>query len=213
MSYYKHFVSVRIRSNVCRQNAGLLPLRRQYSKVIKIHSSTAAYNICSDCILVPSLSRRFAENPNELTELIAHSVKLTTGSESSHLAKIVADVIKKRLPKDYPWPGNVRELAQCVRRVIIKRDYTPEASTAEQGREAKLTAEDLINHYCAYLYDKYQTYQKVAEITKLDRRTVKKHIKNYSKNFNLKRNISFYGKKKDYVKRLKAGKFEKDLDT
>jgi DNA-binding NtrC family response regulator len=148
------------------------------------------YRLCSDCILVPSLSRRIAENPNELTELIAHSIKLITGSESSHLAKIVADVIKKRLPKDYPWPGNVRELAQCVRRVIIKRDYTPETTTADHSREANLTAEisagtvtseDLINHYCAYLYDKYQTYQKVAEITKLDRRTVKKHIKNYAK--------------------------------
>ena len=33
--------------------------------------------------------------------------------------------IDSNLGRDYAWPGNFRELEQCVRNVMIRRDYQP----------------------------------------------------------------------------------------
>jgi DNA-binding NtrC family response regulator len=143
------------------------------------------YRLCSDCIYVPGLQNRIEENPRELDELVAHTVRQITGEESEPLVKTVLDVINKKLGANYAWPGNVRELAQCVRRIIIKRDYqgqsiSPAADAKSEllaGIEAgTLDAETLLNAYCKLLYQKHGTYEEVARQTKLDRRTVKKHI-------------------------------------
>jgi DNA-binding NtrC family response regulator len=94
-------------------------------------------------------------------------------------------VIRKKLGTNYPWPGNVRELAQCVRRIIIKRDYQGEiAPTPHDAKSALLAgiesgaydAQTLLNAYCKLLYQKHGTYEEVARRTGLDRRTVKKHL-------------------------------------
>ena len=142
------------------------------------------YRLCSDCIAVPSLQQRVHENPDELDELIAHTVELITGTRSGQLIRTVVEVIEKRLGRDYPWPGNVRELAQCVRRVIVKRDYQGDTADAgdSQGQfiadieGGALDADGLLGGYCAMLYQRYGTYEQVARVTGLDRRTVKKHI-------------------------------------
>jgi sigma-54 dependent transcriptional regulator, flagellar regulatory protein len=143
------------------------------------------YRLCSDCIYVSGLQKRIEENPHELDELVAHTVRQITGEESQQLVETVLDVIDKKLGKNYPWPGNVRELAQCVRRIIIKRDYQGEiAARAADSKSALLAgiesgtfdAETLLNTYCKLLYQKYGTYEEVARKTKLDRRTVKKHL-------------------------------------
>ena len=42
-------------------------------------------------------------------------------------------------------------------------------------------AEALLAEYCASLYSRFCTYEEVARITKLDRRTVKKYIQMHSK--------------------------------
>jgi DNA-binding NtrC family response regulator len=142
------------------------------------------YRLCSDCITVPSLKERTGENPNELWELVAHSVRLISGQESEDMVKMVIEVIDKKLGRGYHWPGNVRELAQCVRSVIIKRDYEgsqAEAESLESKLQAEieaggLTAGELLSRYCALLYKQYGTYEEVGRKTGLDRRTVKKHI-------------------------------------
>lgn len=141
------------------------------------------YRLCSDCIFVPGLHQRLRENPHELTELIAHTVRIITGADSLELVEMVADVIKKRLGPDYTWPGNVRELAQCIRRVIIKHDYTAETRTPVPLTQTLAspdgslpTARQLLNLYCQSLYQQHRSYEKVADITKLDARTVKKYI-------------------------------------
>jgi sigma-54 specific flagellar transcriptional regulator A len=143
------------------------------------------YRLCSDCIYVPGLQKRIEENPHELDELVAHTVRQITGEESEQLVETILDVINKKLGKNYLWPGNVRELAQCVRRIIIKRDYQGESASVPNdaksallaGVEAgSLDAEALLSAYCKLLYQKYGTYEEVARQTKLDRRTVKKHI-------------------------------------
>ena len=142
------------------------------------------YRLCSDCIHVPSLAERIAENKNELAELVSHFTIVISGNENSQLVERVLDVVDKQLGRDYPWPGNVRELAQCIRRVILKRDYEGQtiqnAGIKEQltaGIETgTLTAEELLNQYCQMLYKRHGTYEEVARRTSLDRRTVKKRI-------------------------------------
>ena len=142
------------------------------------------YRLCSDCIHVPPLAQRIQENKNELTELVRHFTQTITGKENRELSNRVMDVIETKLGRHYPWPGNVRELAQCIRRVILKRDYEGQtlqnASVKEQllaGVDTgSLTAEELLNHYCQMLYKQHTTYEEVARRTGLDRRTVKKRV-------------------------------------
>ncbi|MBE0536999.1 MAG: sigma 54-interacting transcriptional regulator [Phycisphaerae bacterium] len=141
------------------------------------------YRLCSDCIIVPGLRQRVREHPDELNELIAHTVRLITGKESLDLVAMATDVINKRLGPDYPWPGNVRELAQCIRRVIIKHDYQGQTPTAAPfagpvaSPDGRLpNAQQLVSQYCMSLYAQHGSYEKVAGITKLDSRTVKKYI-------------------------------------
>ena len=142
------------------------------------------YRLCSDCIHVPSLAERIGENKNELSELVSHFTKVISGSENPQWIERVLNVIDKQLGCDYPWPGNVRELAQCIRRVILKRDYEGQtiqnAGIKEQlmvGIDTgTMTAEELLNRYCKILYERHGTYEEVARRAGLDRRTVKKRI-------------------------------------
>jgi hypothetical protein len=39
-----------------------------------------------------------------------------------------------------------------------------------------MTAQEMLSDYCRFLYDRLGTYEAVAKTTKLDRRTVRKHI-------------------------------------
>jgi transcriptional regulator of acetoin/glycerol metabolism len=85
---------------------------------------------------------------------------------------------------NYSWPGNVRELAQCIRRVILKHSYEgqlPQARSRQDDlingiQSGTLTADEVLDSYCKILYDRHGTYEQVAKMTALDRRTVKKRI-------------------------------------
>ncbi len=142
------------------------------------------YRLCSDCIVVPPLQQRIQEHKDELEELIVHTVRYITGHHSKELSATVQEVIDSHLGRDYHWPGNVRELAQCVRRIIIKREYHGDQTQALDPLDRLMStiktgtcdARSLLAGYCRHLYERYGTYQKVAEITGLDRRTVKKHV-------------------------------------
>jgi DNA-binding NtrC family response regulator len=145
------------------------------------------YRLCSDCIRVPSLSERVRENPEELKELVEHFCGMIAGQKDTELIGRVLDVIDKQLGGlKYNWPGNVRELAQCIRRVILKRDYEGQEVTEQTMQEqlksgidsGSLTADEVLDRYCKILYDRYGTYEQVAKLTALDRRTVKKRINN-----------------------------------
>ena len=147
------------------------------------------YRLCSDCIQVPPLSQRVMENPDELAELVEHFTGLITGRKNTELAARVLETIDKQLGRQYPWPGNVRELAQCIRRVILKRNYEGQQVTTQtlpdqlkNGIESgALTADELLDGYCKMLYDCYGTYEEVAKLTALDRRTVKKRIQEHGR--------------------------------
>jgi transcriptional regulator with GAF, ATPase, and Fis domain len=97
----------------------------------------------------------------------------------------VLGYIESSLTLSYPWPGNVRELEQCVRRVVLRNAYdmndaqksaAKTDSLTRQIQDGRLSAQDLLAHYCGSLYERHGTYEAVSRIAGLDRRTVKKYI-------------------------------------
>ncbi len=144
------------------------------------------YRLCSDVILVPPLRQRIKEDPLELDDLVAHTLKRIVGDGSDDLTTHVVDAIRLQAPDDYAWPGNVRELEQCIRRILLKRNYQIDRIAATSGdvednlitgiKEGSLNVQELLSHYCALLYDRVGSYEEVARKTALDRRTVKKYI-------------------------------------
>jgi DNA-binding NtrC family response regulator len=162
-----------------------------------IFRSDFYYRLCTDIIIVPPLRERIQENPQELDDLLAHAVERMAGTPSKELTAMVKTCIKDQLPSNYPWPGNVRELGQCVRRVLLKKSYTghrafsatetafntmnPENLTSKlihSMTQGNLNAQGLLSEYCRLLYRQHGTFEAVARLTCLDRRTVKKYIQN-----------------------------------
>jgi transcriptional regulator of acetoin/glycerol metabolism len=147
------------------------------------------YRLCADVIVVPPLRTRIAEDPHELNDLLAVLLARILGTPNPTVAEEVHAAIVRDLGLDYPWPGNVRELEQVCRRVLLTRRCKPEASPtptpaasdradalADALRGGQLDARAVLDHYCALLYAQHGTYERVARVTGLDRRTVKKHV-------------------------------------
>ncbi len=143
------------------------------------------YRLCSDTIELPPLRQRLDENPGELEEILSMMVTRIVGFESIPLVGQMSVQIQKTIPADYGWPGNIRELEQCVRQMLLKRSYCWQECKDDQQQldefqkkytQGDFTAAGLLAAYCGHLYDQNGTYEKVAKITGLDRRTVKKHI-------------------------------------
>jgi len=142
------------------------------------------YRLCSNMIEVPPLRMRLAQAPAELAQLVRHLCARITGSEDSELAAEVTASIERDLGASYPFPGNVRELEQCVRRVLLtgacarddRRAHAQDQALAQAFSGGALTAEQLVQRYCAALYARHESFVEVARITGLDRRTVKKHV-------------------------------------
>ena len=106
--------------------------------------------------------------------------------EAEDLADEVFRWIDKNLGRDYAWGGNIRELEQCVRNVMIRREYRPAvtAHAIEDPRErlaagitgGTLTADELLRQYCTLVYAKLENYEATARRLGLDRRTVKSKV-------------------------------------
>ena len=155
----------------------------------KIFRDDFYYRLCSDIITVPPLRQRIREDSGEMDDLLGFTVQRMVGRASPELVAMVREVIDSRLGADYPWPGNVRELEQCVRRVILKREYvgrqvdTPLQSVPDYLRagieNGSIDAHRLTTGYCFHLHTRFGTYEEVARRTGLDRRTVKKYIQEW----------------------------------
>ncbi|MFK7989941.1 MAG: sigma-54-dependent transcriptional regulator [Sandaracinaceae bacterium] len=144
------------------------------------------YRLCADVIEVPPLRSRLAEDPEELDALLRALVPRIVGAPDDALVARVHQVVDRHVPPGYAWPGNVRELEQCVRRVLLTGHFVPEAGAVVPGDDADrlahdlrrggLEARELTARYCALLHQRHGTYEEVARITGLDRRTVRKHV-------------------------------------
>jgi DNA-binding NtrC family response regulator len=143
------------------------------------------YRLCSDIITVPPLRERLEEDPGELDELLSHVLYRMTGGEPRALMEKVREALSSSLPARYSWPGNVRELEQCVRRILLTNRYEGDESGCALDPRGKVfegidagafDAQSLLSAYCFLLYQRHPTLAEVARRTKLDRRTVRKHI-------------------------------------
>lgn len=148
------------------------------------------YRLCSDIIEVPPLRVRIKEKPSELDDLLLFTIQRMTGTHSEELSTKVKRIIDQRLGKYYQWPGNVRELEQCVRSVLLKKDYGGQQKNGDEKLDLAeklvkgilnrdIMVSSLVSGYCKLLYDQFGTYEQVAKHTGLDRRTIKKYIINF----------------------------------
>lgn len=139
------------------------------------------YRLCSDVIKVPPLKQRLDENPDEIRVILDFTIKRILGKSSINMVDKISFFISKSQPPDYPWPGNIRELEQCTRQILLRQSYNWQNDAQEKKvidllEEESLTAQQLLSRYCSRLYMKHGTYEAVAQITDLDRRTVRKYI-------------------------------------
>lgn len=145
------------------------------------------YRLCSDIIVVPTLHERVSEDPAEFEVLIQSLCQGITGADPPQLVERVLDVIG-RLPDGYAWPGNVRELEQCIRRVVIRGDYSgdrvatadPYQRIVDGMRAGTLEVREVSAAYCQLLYERVGTYEEVGRIAGVDRRTAKRYIQESS---------------------------------
>ena len=141
------------------------------------------YRLCSDQIVTPSLADQLADSPQVLRELVNYMSRRIAGDEGSVLAGEVMQWIEGNLPADYAWPGNYRELEQCVKNVLIRRNYRPSRTGADpldefahDARTGILTAEQLLGRYVTLVYSRCGSYEETARRLQLDRRTVKAKV-------------------------------------
>ena len=81
-------------------------------------------------------------------------------------------------------PGSVRELDQCVRNVLVRKQYHPPAGPRTRPsdglrdalRDGGVTAKELVRRYCTLVYARTGSYQETARRLDLDRRTVKRSV-------------------------------------
>ena len=142
------------------------------------------YRLCSDQIITPSLAVQLADSPQVLPGLVTYMARRVAGAEGEELATEVIAWIERNLERDYPWPGNYRELEQCVKNVLIRRDYRPSrggkadavSQFADDVRGGRLTADQALSRYATLVYRQTGSYEETARRLGIDRRTVKSKV-------------------------------------
>lgn len=142
------------------------------------------YRLCSDQVATPALAEQLADSPAVLHELVYYMARRVAGDEAETLAREVLAWVGGSLPPDYAWPGNYRELEQCVKNVLIRRNYRPSQPPAHNPVEqfaldasaGRLTADELLTRYATIVYSRTGSYEETARRLALDRRTVKAKV-------------------------------------
>ena len=142
------------------------------------------YRLCSDQVVTPALAEQLADSPAVLRELVFYMSRRVAGEEAETLAREVLDWLAANLPPDYAWPGNYRELEQCVKNVLIRRNYQPSRPRARNpveqfgldARAGRLSADELLTRYVTIVYSRTGSYEETARRLGLDRRTVKAKV-------------------------------------
>lgn len=144
------------------------------------------YRLCGDIVRTPSLAERLGDDPAELGHLVSFLARRIVGErEAPALAREVESWVETELGPGYPWPGNVRELDQCVRNVLLRREYrpataerspTPGIELAEAVAGGELTLDELTTRYARLVHQRSGSYSEAARHLGVDRRTVKKWV-------------------------------------
>jgi transcriptional regulator with AAA-type ATPase domain len=142
------------------------------------------YRLCSDLIVTPSLYEQIRSEKEELEKLVLFIARREVDDDAPELSAEVLAWIHGELGPDYAWPGNIRELSQCVRNILIRKEYHPAPRQTGDAREelaravvrGELSVEELMAGYCSLVYAQTGSYEKAARKLGLDRRTVKAKI-------------------------------------
>lgn len=144
------------------------------------------YRLCGDLLPTPSLADRLESDPAELHHLVIFLARRIAGpDEAPALAAEVEGWVTDTLGADYPWPGNVRELEQCVRNVLLRREYRPAAGAADSSparsladavAATELTLDELNARYAALVHARAGSYAAAGRRLGVDRRTVKRWV-------------------------------------
>jgi len=145
------------------------------------------YRLCSDMIVTPSLEEQLSESPANLSDIVLFVARQVVGDDAEELAEDVTTWIDKHLA-DYSWPGNFRELEQCVRNVMIRREYHPDRTPRDDvGSDplvelgaavttGELTLDQLETRYASLVYAQTGSYREAAQRLDCDWRTLKSKI-------------------------------------
>ena len=142
------------------------------------------YRLCSDQIITPSLRNQLDESPAVMHDLVLFMSQRVAGEEAQTLAPQAEDWIQKHIDPTYEWPGNYRELEQCVRNILIRKEYQPSRLAKspasrdlfKDARSGGLTAGELLIRYCTLVYSLTGSYEETSRRLELDRRTVKAKV-------------------------------------
>jgi len=147
------------------------------------------YRLCADQIRTPSLREQIDDSPENLHEMLAFTVRRVIGEDGERTLAEVEEWIHRKLPAGYTWPGNYRELEQCVRNIVIRREYQPmfdsdrtaasDADLPARLNNGTVTADELVSQYAALIYTKTGSYEETARRLALDRRTVKSKVEKF----------------------------------
>lgn len=141
------------------------------------------YRLCSDQIATPSLREQMDASADELPLMVGMIAQRLVGDdEASRFTREGVAWIERHLGTAYAWPGNFRELEQCVRNLLIRRDYKPAGPLVAAGGEdwnallnrGTLTAEEVLRRYTRQVFEQAGgNVEETARRLDLDRRTVK----------------------------------------
>ena len=144
------------------------------------------YRLCADLVRTPTLREQLRDAPGDLGTLLLIVARRAVGDDAEEATRLAGEVeswVLEHLGIDYTWPGNVRELEQCVRNVLIRGVYRPRRqgrddvrALAEVMRGGTLTADQLVQRYCALIYAETRSYRETARRVGIDRRTVKQKL-------------------------------------
>lgn len=144
------------------------------------------YRLCSDQITTPALREQMDASADELPLMVGLIARrLVDGDEVERFTREAVGWIGKNLGSGYAWPGNFRELEQCVRNLLIRRDYQPAGPLAPAGdedwntllRRGTLTAEAVLVRYTRQVFAQAGgNVEETARRLDLDRRTVKARL-------------------------------------
>lgn len=149
------------------------------------------YRLCADRIQTPGLREQLDDCPEDLHALCLYIARRLAGDDGESLAEQTIEWIQQNLDDGYPWSGNIRELEQCVGSVMIRNEYIPSEASHESRpddsprwmsklRRGTLTVDELLQHYCSWVYGKTGSYEASARQLGIDRRTVKSKIEQLS---------------------------------
>lgn len=143
------------------------------------------FRLCGDTIQTVPLRELIDGRAEELRLFVTTIAKrLLSGEDALSFAQESTQWITKHLGLEYSWPGNVREMEQCLRNLLIRKEYTPlslgiptnQLTLDERLCESGLTADELLARLVRGVYKRQGSVLGTANATGLNRRTVKKYL-------------------------------------